>query len=126
MHTVEDIANGIIDLCRRAQFDEALDRYYSPDIVSVESMALPVVGKEQRGRAAVQAKNDWWGANNEVHGVDVAGPYLGTGRHANQFALQFVFDLTPKGRERFTFTEMALYTVEKGQVAREEFYYPVA
>ncbi len=126
MRTVEDIANGIIDLCRRAQFDEALDRYYSPDIVSVESMALPVVGREQRGRPAVQAKNDWWGANNEVHGVTVAGPYVGTGRHANQFALQFVFDITPKGRERFFFSEMALYTVEAGQVVREEFYYPVA
>lgn len=46
--------------------------------------------------------------------------------NANQFALQFVFDITPQGRERFSFTEMALYTVEKGQVAREEFYHPVA
>jgi hypothetical protein len=58
--------------------------------------------------------------------VTVAGPYVGTGRHANQFALQFVFDITPKGRERFFFSEMALYTVEAGQVVREEFYYPVA
>jgi hypothetical protein len=126
MHTVEDIANGVVDLCRRGKFDEALNSYYSPDIVSIESMPLPVVGREQRGRAAVQAKNDWWGANNEVHGVAVTGPFFGAGRHANQFALHFVFDLTPKGRERLSFSEMALYTVEKGQIAREEFYYPTA
>lgn len=126
MATVKEIAEGLIELCRNGRFLDAIDRYYSPDIVSVECVDFGL-GKEQRGVDAIRSKNIWWGENHEVHGIKVEGPFLGSDQLANQFAVRFMFDITPKSSgKRFTFAEMALYTVEKDKLAREEFFYPAA
>lgn len=126
MATVKEIADGLMELCRQGRFEEAVDRYYSSDIVSVEAVDFGL-GKEQRGIDAVRSKNIWWGENNEVHGITVNGPYLGVDRLANQFAVYFAFNITPKATgKRLMFAEMALYSVERGKIVREEFFYPAA
>jgi hypothetical protein len=38
MTTVKELAAGLIELCREGRFLDAIDRYYSPDIVSVEAV----------------------------------------------------------------------------------------
>jgi ketosteroid isomerase-like protein len=72
------------------------------------------------GIDAVRQKHEWWDANNEVHSVQVNGPFLGE----DQFAVQFTFDSTfkPSGQRR-RMKEMALYTVKDGRIVREEFFY---
>jgi hypothetical protein len=125
MSTVREIAEGLVELCRGTHFLEAIGRYYSPDIVSVEAVELPGLGKQQRGIEAIRAKTIWWEENNEVHDVRIAGPFLGGTGFPNQFAIHFVFEITPKSTgQRVTFSEMGLYTVEGGKVVREEFFYP--
>jgi hypothetical protein len=124
MSTVKEVAEGLADLCRQARFHEALNRYYSPDIVSVESAELGAFGKEQRGIDAIRAKTVWWEDNNEVNGVRVTGPFLGDANAPDQFALHFVFEITRKpSGQRVTFPEIGLYTVKDGKVVREEFFY---
>jgi SnoaL-like domain len=124
---IMDIAEGLVQFCRKGQFRDAIDRYYSFDIVSVEAIELPALGKEQRGIEAIRGKDAWWADNNEIHSVTANGPFLGAGRYANQFAVHFLLDLTPKSTgKRVTFAEMGLYTVGDGRIVREEFYYPGA
>lgn len=123
---VKEIAEGLIELCRAGRFLDAVDRYYSPHVVSVEAVDFGL-GKQQNGIQAIRGKNVWWGENHEVHAIRIDGPYLGSGGLENQFAVRFELDITRKASgERYTFAEMGLYTVEHGKVAREEFFYPAA
>jgi hypothetical protein len=115
-----DVASGLVKLCRKGKFLNAVDKYYSDDIVSVEPMDSPQMPAEQRGIEAIRGKNQWFEDAFEVHSVQAEGPFLGK----NQFAVRFTLDVTQKAAgKRFTMTEMALYTVKKNKVVREEFYY---
>ncbi len=118
--SVSEVANGLVDLCRQGQFTEAIDQYYSDDIVSVEPVGSPEMPAELRGIEAIRGKNQWWVENHEVHGMAVRGPFIGEGG----FATHFELDVTPKMTgQRMTMTEMALYSVEGAKIVREEFYY---
>jgi hypothetical protein len=118
-----DIANGLTELCRQGQFREAIDRYYSSNIVSIEPVDHPQMPAQQSGIEAIRAKNDWFGQNNEVHSLQIDGPFMGQ----DQFALRMTIDLTQKfDNKRVKMTEMALYTVKDGKIVKEEFYYHAA
>jgi ketosteroid isomerase-like protein len=120
MSTAE-IAKDIVDLCRMGKYEEAINKHYSNDIVSVESMSGPGMPAEMKGIEAVRGKGQWWVENHEVHNAEVNGPYVGE----DQFAVRFLFDVThkPSGK-RMQMDEMGLYTVKGGKIVHEHFYYP--
>ena len=123
MDNVEQIATGIAALCREGRFLDAVERYYSPSIVSVEAVDFGL-GREQRGIEAIRHKHAFWEEHNQTHGLTVNGPYLGKGAAGNEFALNFIFDITPRATGvRGALSEMALYRVENGKIAHEEFFY---
>ena len=117
---IADIANDLVNLCRQGQFSEAIDKHYSENIVSVEPIeGTPEMPARMEGIEAIRAKNQWWVANHEVHGLSADGPFVGE----NQFAVRFHMDVTPKATgQRMQGTEMALYTVENDKIVMEEFY----
>ena len=118
--SVSQVANGLAALCREGRFLDAVDRYYSDDIVSVEPIGSPEMPAEQKGIEAVKGKNEWWVENHEVHELAVRGPYIGD----EGFAVHFNLDVTAKMTgDRMQFQEVALYTVRNGKIVREEFYY---
>jgi ketosteroid isomerase-like protein len=114
------VAQELVALCREGRSLDAVNQLYSPRIVSIESSGSPEMPAEMNGLDAIRGKHQWWEANNDVHSMEVNGPYLGEG----QFAVQFTFDSTfkPTGQRR-TMTEMALYTVKDGRIVREQFFY---
>lgn len=114
------VAQELVTLCREGRNLDAVNRLYSPRIVSIESSGTPEMPAEMSGIEAIRAKHEWWDANNEVHSAQVNGPFLGE----DQFAVQFTWDATfkPTG-QRSTMSEMALYTVKDGKIVREEFFY---
>ena len=118
--SVADIANDLVALCREGKNLEAIEKYYSPDIVSVESASGPDMPAEMKGIEAVKGKNQWWFENHIMHGGEANGPYVGQ----DQFAVEFKYDVThkPSGK-RFHMSEMALYTVKDGKIVHEHFYY---
>ena len=118
--TTQEVANTLVRLCSAGKFDEAAEKLYSPDIVSVEAGAPPGQSRESKGIAAVKAKGEWWVANHEVHSSTVEGPLV-AGSH---FAVSFKLDVTfkPQGR-RFTMEEIAVYKVANGKIVYEEFFY---
>ncbi|HVU17183.1 MAG TPA: nuclear transport factor 2 family protein [Candidatus Didemnitutus sp.] len=114
---IEQIANGLVKLCKKARFADAVDTYYSPKIVSLEPAGDE---REARGIDAIKAKGDWWVANHQVHRMDVAGPFI----HKNQFVVRFTVDVTFKpSKKRFVLDELAIYTVRAGKIVHEQFFY---
>jgi ketosteroid isomerase-like protein len=115
-----DVASGLVKLCRKGKFVQAVNKYYSDDIVSVEPVDSPQMPAEQTGIDKIRNKNKWFEEAFEVHSVQADGPLVGKG----QFAVRFTLDVTQKASgKRFPMVEMALYTVKKGKIIREEFYY---
>lgn len=91
--------------------------FFSPKIVSCEGMG---VGMEWRGRAGVDAKNAWWSSDHTIHGASAEGPFVGS----TGFAVKFCMDVETKSTgARETMEEVGVYTVNNGQVVREEFMY---
>jgi hypothetical protein len=120
--TTATIAQELASLVRKGKNMEAIDRLYSPAIVSVESVGDEQMPRVMTGIDAIRGKNQWWFENNEVHEALAHGPFIGE----DQFAMHYDFETTfkPTG-QRMTLTEMALYTVQNGKIVREEFFYNV-
>jgi SnoaL-like domain len=118
--TTMEIGKELVALCRVGKNQEAIDRLYSPNIESVEPVAMPGMGQTQKGIQAIKGKNQWWVDNHQIHESTVEGPYP----HGDRFILRFKYDVTPKqSGKRMTVDETGLYTVQNGKVVKEEFFY---
>ena len=118
--SVMEIGKELVAMCRQGKNQEAIEKFYGPNIVSVEAAAMPNIGQTQKGIEAIKAKNKWWVDNHEIHGGEVNGPFP----NGDQFIVQFKIDVTPKHTgKRMTMEEMGLYTVENGKIVKEEFFY---
>jgi len=117
---VTEIANGLVELCRKGEYLEAIAKYYSEAIVSVESTGGPAMPAEISGLEAVRQKNQWWVDNHQIHSAEINGPFVGE----TQFAVEFKYDVTQKASgKRFRMNEMGLYSVTDGKIVREHFFY---
>jgi len=114
------VAHELVDLCREGRNMEAIDKLYSPRIVSIEPAGNAQIPAESNGIDAVRGKNQWWFENFKIHSVQANGPFVGEG----QFAVHFDWDTTEKSSgKRSRMTEMALYDVKDGKIVREQFFY---
>jgi ketosteroid isomerase-like protein len=114
-----EIAQQFTALCVEGRSEEAGERFWAEDVVSIEaSPDAPV----SRGIEAARAKTIWWNENHKVHEVRVEGPWP----NGDQFTLRFWMDVTPNDRPRFQHDEIALYTVRDGKIAEERFFYQTA
>lgn len=115
--TVTEMAHDLVALCKAGKFDEAGEKYWAEDVVSVEAMGDPA---ELHGKAAVRGKGEWWANAHEVHGVEVEGPYV----NGDEFVVRFKMDITVKETGvRQSMDEVGLYTIADGKIAEERFYY---
>ncbi len=117
------VGKQLVALCQQGEFDQAMETLYAPDIVSIEGQGTEEMPARLEGIDAVRGKAQWWDANHEIHGFVTNGPFVG--HRDDQFIVGFEMDVTPKGGERMTLSECALYTVKDGKVAQEEFLYQV-
>ena len=116
--TTQEIAEQFAALCKAGKFEEAGERFWAEDVVSIE----PMTGEMAvlRGKAAVRGKGEWWYANHEIHAAETHGPYV----KGYQFALRFHLDVTQKASgQRMQMEEVGLYTLRDGKVAEERFFF---
>ncbi len=114
----QEVADKVVELTRKQAWREAVDSLYANDIVSVEARAMEGGSFESRGIDAVRGKVDWWENNMEVHSHKVSGPFVAHDR----FVVQYDIDVTDKNsKERIQLSEVGVYTVKDGKIAREEF-----
>jgi hypothetical protein len=117
--STQDIAEKLVQHCRDHTEAEALTTLYSETAVSVEPMAMGDASPVSEGREAIQAKHDWWGANFEVHGTEIEGPFI----NGSNFSVIFEIDATEKASgQRWKAKEVALYETEDGKIVRESFF----
>lgn len=111
------IGADVVALFNRAKFREIEDKWWSPNIESIEGVGM---NKGWRGRAAVDGKNQWWSASHTIRGASAEGPYVGS----SGFAIKFRMDIEEKpSLKRWTMEEVGVYTVQNGKIVREEFMY---
>jgi len=114
----EEVATKLVELCRKGEWRKALEELYAKEIVSVEAHEMENMPAEMRGIDQVRGKTDWWEKNMEVHSAKVGGPFVAR----DKFVVQFDIDVTEKGsNKRMQMSEVGIYTVKDGKVAREEF-----
>ncbi len=119
--TTQTVAKRLVQLCNSGHSEQAVDELYAKDVVSIEGSGTPQMPARMHGIDAVRKKGEWWYANNVVHGMTAAGPFIGD--KADQFAVMFDIDMTPKGGPRTRMTEMGLYTVRGDKIVEEAFLY---
>lgn len=126
---IMEIGQKLVAAAEAGQDAEAVfvNNYYASDIVSIEggedgdgSDGIP---SRIEGIDGVRGKHDWWFANNNVHGTQASGPYIG--KRDDQFVVRFILDLTPTGGERMQMEEVGLYTVADDKIVQEEYLYLV-
>lgn len=121
MDTLE-IGKALVELCNAKKNLEAIETYYSENIVSIEGAANEGMPQRMEGMEAIKGKNNWWFENHEIHESLAEGPYVTQG--SDQFVLRFIIDVTfkPNG-QRTQMTEVGLYTVADGKIVQEQFLY---
>jgi hypothetical protein len=119
--TTQTIAKRLVALCNAGQPEQAVDELYAANIVSIEANGTDEMPARIQGLDAIRKKGEWWYANHEVHGMTASGPFIGN--KAEQFAVGFDIDLTPKGGQRTRMTEIGLYTVRGDKIVEEAFLY---
>ena len=116
--STQDIANDLVALCKAGKFDEAGEKYWADDVLSVE--AAPGDMAQIRGKDGVRGKGEWWASAHEVHSTEVEGPYV----NGDQFVVRFKMDLTQKeSGDRIQMDEVGVYTIKNGKIAEERFFY---
>ncbi len=121
MASIEEIAREFTAMLRAGRFEAAGDRYWAPDVTSIEPADLPS-GIRATALGIDAARNKCrariGGARIDEIGID--GPFV-TG---NQFALFLdMVVVDPASGARQPFTEIALYTVRGGRIAEERYFY---
>ena len=120
--TAKEVATQLVDLCKKGEFLEAVETLYADNVVSAEPMAMGAMPAETRGLKDVLGKGKWWMSNHEIHSMTTTGPFI----HQEKFSVVFEMDVTSKqDGKRHKGTEIGVYTVVDGKVAREEFYYGI-
>ena len=114
------IAHDFTDLCKAGKLDEAGEKYWSSDIVSIEAGSPGGSDPAARGIDAVRAKGEWWYAAHDIHSAEASGPYI----NGDQFIVRFKMDVTFKETgARMMMDEDGLYTISNGKIVEERFFY---
>ncbi|PYJ63071.1 MAG: nuclear transport factor 2 family protein [Verrucomicrobia bacterium] len=114
----EEVAQKLVEYCRKGEWMQAVNDLYAKDIVSVEPREMENMPAEMRGLDQVRGKTEWFEKNFEVHSAKVGGPFVA----GETFVVQFDLDATEKASgKRMPMSEVGVYKVKDGKVAREEF-----
>ena len=116
--TTQQVADRLVELCRKGQIFEAQEELYADDIVCVEPdhSQTPLT----KGKQAVLDKGKMFAAAiEERHGGSFGDPVV-NGRF---FCVPTSLDATMKGMGRMQLEELSVYEVKDGKIVYERFYY---
>jgi limonene-1,2-epoxide hydrolase len=116
--TTKQIADRLVALCRKADYETAQKELYATDALSVEPQATPVFAKETKGLDQILEKGKKFSAMVEtMHANEVSEPIVA----GQSFACVMRLDVTMKGKGRMDMKELCIYDVKDGKIVREEF-----
>jgi hypothetical protein len=114
------VAEEYVALCRSGAFEEAMARFFAADHIRVESVDMTAPPTEMHGVEEMRQRSQEFAAEDEIHGAEIDGPFVG----GEMFAVRFSIDSTyrPTGK-RTTTRKLDLYTVRHEMIVRSEVYY---
>jgi ketosteroid isomerase-like protein len=113
MSTRENV-QAVIDGILAGKILETFDQYYADDVIMSEN------GVDERvGKATNRAYEEAFVNNVAFHGATVGRIIV----EGDQAAVEWTFDLTPKGGQRITQKQVSVQTWKGGRVVREDFYH---
>jgi len=117
--TTKEIADRLIQLARKGDFETAQAELFADDAVSIEPHATPDFEKETKGLKAIRKKADKWNSMvREMHSITVSDPILAS----NSFACIIRMNVSMKERGQMDLTEICVYQVKDGKIVSEQFY----
>ena len=117
METYE-IANRLVELCKKSENLKAIEELYSNDVVSIEMKGAPnekVSGKEN----ILQKNREWFNNVETMHASEISNLTV----IDSHFSCKMSMDCTFKNKERMTIEELAIYKVDQGKIVEEQFFY---
>ena len=117
--TTTEIANRLVQLCSKGDFEGAQKELFGKDAISIEPHATLAFEKETRGLDAILEKGHKWNAMvTEYHGMKVSQPLVAP----NSFAVTMFMSVTMKEKGRMDMTELCVYNVKDGKIISEQFF----
>jgi hypothetical protein len=117
--TTAEIANRLVELCQKGDFEGAQKELYADDAVSIEPHGTDDFAKETKGLDGILEKGRKWGDMiEEYHEMKVSDPLLS----GSSFALTMTMGVTMKGQGRMDMTELCIYHVKDGKIVSEQFF----
>lgn len=117
--TTAEIANRLVEHCKKGDFEGAQKELFADDAVSIEPYATPAFEKETHGLDAILEKGKKWSEMvQEMHGGEVSEPLLAD----NSFAMTMSMDVTMKDGKRMNMKELCIYHVKDGKIVSEQFF----
>lgn len=118
MMTTKEVADKLVQLCRKGENLQAIDELYADNIVSKEPKGSPVEVTE--GKEAVKNMTRQWEESvAEIHSSYCSDPIIAD----NHFAIVMDIDATYKTRGRMKLSELCVYEVKDGKIISDEFFY---
>lgn len=117
--TTKAIADRLVALCRKGDYETAQNELYAADASSLEPYPTPDFPQQTKGLPAILEKGRKFKAMVEtVHSSSVSEPILA----ANSFACVMRMDVTMKGQGRMDMSELCVYDVKDGKIVSEQFH----
>lgn len=117
--TTQEIANQLVELCRKGDFGTAQAELFAQDAISVEPYSTPDFQKETKGLDAIKAKGEkWMSMVEKTHNMEVSDPLIAT----NSFACTMRMHVTMKQHGEMDMKELCVYTIKDGKILKEEFF----
>ena len=111
---IENDVQGVIEGILSGKIIDTFDKYYADDVVMTENGEGERVGKTACRNYEVDFVNRF-----EFHNASVGRTLI----QGDDAAIEWTFELTPKGGSRQTQKQVALQTWKNGKIIREDFYH---
>ncbi len=116
--TTQEVANRLVELCRKGQILEAEQELYAENVTSTEPENSP--NKSAQGKANVLAKGKAFAELIEERHDGFFGDPVVCG---NYFSFACMLDATMKGMGRMKLEEICVYGVKDGKIISTQFFY---
>lgn len=117
--TTNEIANRLVELCRKGDFETAQKELFADDAVSIEPYAADGFSKETKGLDAILEKGKQFEEMVEtMHNFSCGEPIVAT----SSFAVIMGMDVTMKGKGRMNMSELCVYEMKDGKIISEQFH----
>ena len=116
--TTQEVANRLVELCRKGQVMEAQQELFSDDVTSIEPPHAPL--PTANGKKAVLEKGHAFASMMEKrHSSSFSDPIIG----GNYFSIVCTLDATMKGHGRMKLEEICAFGVKEGKIISEQFFF---